>query len=92
MGKIKNKLPSTSKLILWGSVLLCLQIILFCEYMMIYTGDTSSMYVLIGIQATLVPIILGYYNKSKSENMVGGITYDMAMLNANQSTDEEVQG
>ena len=97
----KFKFPSTSKLILLGAILLCLQIVLFCEHMMITTGDTSAMYVLIGIPATLIPVIWGYYSKAKAENTAGGITYDMAMAEMNQqniSTSpmdanfEEVQG
>lgn len=90
----KLKLPSTSKLILIGAVLLCLEIVVFCEYVMITLGDTSAMYVLVGIPATLIPIIWGYYSKSKAENTVGGIVYDMAMMqneNAN-SQNEDMSG
>ena len=85
----KLKLPSTSKLILIGAVLLCLEIVIFCEYIMITIGDTSAMYVLIGIPATLIPIIWGYYSKSKAENTHGGIVYDMAMMQVNQANDAE---
>lgn len=90
----KLKLPSTSKLILLGAVLLCLQIVIFCEYVMLELGDTSAMYVLVGIPATLIPVIWGYYSKSKAENTKGGITYDMAMMqyeNAN-SQNEDMSG
>ena len=85
----KLKLPSASKLILIGAVLLCLQIVIFCEYTMITLGDTSAMYVLIGIPATLIPIIWGYYSKSKAENTKGGIVYDMAMMELNQTNSTE---
>ena len=85
----KLKLPSTSKLILIGAVLLCLEIVIFCEYTMITIGDTSAMYVLIGIPATLIPIIWGYYSKSKAENTQGGIVYDMAMKQLNQTNSTE---
>lgn len=85
----KLKLPSTSKLILIGAVLLCLQIVIFCEYTMITLGDTSAMYVLIGIPATLTPIIWGYYSKSKAENTQGGIVYDIAMKQLNQTNSTE---
>ena len=50
----KFKLPSTSKLILLGAVLLCLQIVIFCEYVMITLGDTSAMYVLVGDRKSVV--------------------------------------
>ena len=96
----KLKLPSTSKLILMGAVLLCLQIIIFCEYTMITLGDTSAMYVLIGIPATLIPVIWGYYSKAKAENTVGGIVYEQAMMQLNQvnncedvgESDSEIKG
>ena len=77
--KKNKKLPSTSKLILIGAVILCLQIIIFCEYMMWKTGDLSAMYVLIGIAASLVATIISYYNKARHENTSGGIVYETAM-------------
>lgn len=85
----KLKLPSTSKLILMGAVLLCLQIVIFCEYIMIALGDTSAMYVLIGIPATLIPIIWGYYSKAKAENTAGGIVYEQAMMELNRTNNIE---
>lgn len=87
--RTKFKLPSTSKLILLGAILLCLQIVIFCEYVMITLGDTSAMYVLIGIPATLIPIIWGYYSKAKAENTKNGIVYDLAMKQLNQTNDVE---
>lgn len=81
----KLKLPTTSKLLLIGAVLLCLEIVIFCEYVMVKLQDTSSMYVLIGIPASLIPIILGYFYKSKAENTSGGIVFETAM---SQMTDE----
>ena len=77
--KQKKKLPSTSKLILIGAVLLCLEIIIFCEYLMWKTSDLTAMYVLIGIAASLASIVLGYYIKSKAENTTGGLVYESAM-------------
>ena len=87
--RAKFKLPSTSKLILLVAFLLCLEIIIFCEYMMIKTGDLSSLYSMIGVASALIPLCLGYYFKSKAENTAGGITYDMAMLEANQTLNYE---
>ena len=89
----KFQLPSTSKLVLLVVFLLCIEIIVFCQYAMIVLGDTSAMYVLIGVPTTLVPTVLAYYWKSKAENSKDGITYDMAMLdkmseNTSISTDE----
>lgn len=99
--KTKRKLPSTSKLVLIGSILLCLQIIIFCELLMWKTGDLSSLYVLIGIAASLTSIILGYYIKSKAENTAGGIIFETAMeemrqlgqLSAEDAVcDDEIEG
>lgn len=87
--RVKFKLPSTSKLILLVAFLLCLEIIIFCEYVMVKTGDLSALYSMIGVSSALIPLCLGYYFKSKAENTAGGITYDMAMLEANQNLNYE---
>ena len=87
--KIKFKPPSTSKLILLGVFLLCLEIIIFSEYAMIVLGDTSAMYTLIGIPVTLIPTILSYYNKSKAENTQGGIVYEASMKSQQHNDDKE---
>lgn len=52
-------------------------------------GDLSAMYALIGIPATIIPIVLGYYSKSKAENTAGGITYDMAMMEMSQRQQDD---
>lgn len=88
--KPKLKLPTTSKLLLIGAVLLCLEIVIFCEYVMVKLQDTSAMYVLIGIPASLIPIILGYFYKSKAENTSGGIIYETAMSQMTDVTMETV--
>ena len=80
----KFKMPSTSKLVLFMVFLLCIEIIAFCQYAMIMLGDTSAMYVLIGVPTTLVPTVLAYYWKSRSENSKNGITYEIAMLDRAQ--------
>ena len=84
----KFKLPSTSKLILLVVFLLCIEIIIFSEYAMITTGDSSAMYVLIGIPATLVPTIISYYQKSRAENTAGGIVFESARQ-SKQDIEEE---
>lgn len=85
--KSKFKLPSVSKLILLGVILLCLEIVIFCEYAMIVLDDTSAMYVLLGIPVTLVPIIWAYYSKSKAENTANGIVYETAMAELREKSD-----
>lgn len=87
--KPKLKLPTTSKLLLIGAVLLCLEIVIFCEYVMVKLQDSSSMYVLIGIPASLIPIILGYFYKSKAENTSGGIVFETAMSQMTETMGEE---
>lgn len=89
--KFKVKLPSTSKLILLVASLLCFQIVIFCEYVMFKFQDTSAMYALIGVPASLIPVVLGYYYKAKAENTIGGIVYDTAMSQTSQPlTDDSV--
>lgn len=87
--RFKFKMPSTSKIVLFASILICLQIIFFCESVMIELGDTSALYVLIGIPATMAPIIWAYYAKSKAENTSGGIVYETAMHNAESEQNDE---
>lgn len=87
--KRKIKLPSTSKLLLLGAVFICFEIIIFAEYVMLKFGDISSLYTLIGVPATLIPVILGYFYKAKAENTVGGIVYDATMKNNEQQNDEQ---
>lgn len=73
----KNQRPlSTSKILLWVVVLICIEIILFSEYAMIRFNDMSTLYTLIGVPVTLIPTVLGYYYKSAKENTVGGIVYE----------------
>lgn len=77
--KTKAKAPSTSKLILWTVVLICVEIVIFSEVAMLKTGDTSALYALIGVPVTLVPSVLGYYHKAGRENCVGGVVYETAV-------------
>lgn len=72
-------LPSTSKIVLIVSALLCVEILFFCQYMILKTGDTNALYAMVGTIATLASIILGYFMKSTKQNTVGGITYETAM-------------
>lgn len=88
-GKPKRRLPSTSKLILVGMILLCIEIVIFCEYAMMKLYDASSLYVLIGIPAALAPIIWGYYSKAKAENTEGGIRYMTVMEELRQHAEED---
>ena len=80
---------STSKLVLWAIILLVFEIVLFVEYCMAKWGDFSAAYALIGIPATLIPVVWAYYSKSKAENTQGGITYDMAMKDYEIEDNEE---
>lgn len=77
----KRRMP-TSKKIAWACIYLVMEIVLFSEFMMWRTGDLSSLYVLIGLVATLCPIIIKFYSKSQAENTKGGIVYDAAFAPA----------
>lgn len=75
----KFVLPSTSKIVLIVAALLCVEILFFCQYMILTTGDTNALYAMVGTIATLASVILGYFVKSTKENTAGGITYQAAM-------------
>lgn len=85
----KFKLPSTSKIVLWVVILLNLQIIWFVEKAIMTYGDLSALYSLIGIPVTLIPIVLGYFQKSKAENTSGGIIFESAMSQLNSQDNVE---
>lgn len=75
----KFKLPSTSKIVLLIAALFCIEILVFCQYMILTTGDTNALYAMVGALVSFVPIILGYYIKSMKENTKDGITFETAM-------------
>ncbi len=77
--KPKRKLAA-SKLFIVGMFMICAEIIAFAEWMMYRFGDTSQIYVLIGIPTTLIVPLFSYMSKSAKENTQGGITFEMAML------------
>lgn len=83
------KLPSTSKLMLLTVILLCLEVIVFCEYIILQRGDMRAMYALLVLPVTLSLAIWGYYNKAKAENTLGGIVYEAAMSERKRTSDEE---
>lgn len=76
--RLKKK-PTTSKLLLVAVVILCVEIVIFSQYVMIKFQDLTALYTLIGVPVTLVPVALGYYYKAKSENTIGGVTYETAI-------------
>lgn len=86
-------MPSTSKIVLIVAALLCVEILFFCQWMIVKTGDTNCLYAMVGVIMSLASIVLGYFVKSTKQNTVGGITYETAMANMKQieaSTEEAV--
>lgn len=75
----KFVLPSTSKIVLIVAALLCVEILFFCQYMIVMTGDTNALYAMVGTIATLASVVLGYFVKSTKENTSGGVVYESAM-------------
>lgn len=71
----KFVVPSTSKIVLIVAALLCIEILAFCQYMIVATGDTSALYAMVGALFTFMGVVLGYFVKSTRENTEGGVTY-----------------
>jgi hypothetical protein len=63
------------------------EIVIFAQIIMWHFGDFSSLYVLIGIPAAMIPVVWKYYDKSAKENCANGIVYDIAMRE--QAADDE---
>lgn len=80
----KLKLPSTSKLIVLAVFLMCIEILIYTQYAVIVTGDTSALITLLGIPVTLVPTLFSYYSKAKAENTASGIVYEKTMYELTQ--------
>lgn len=85
----KFVLPSTSKIVLIVAALLCVEILFFCQYMIVMTGDTNALYAMVGTIATLASVILGYFVKSTRENTAQGIVYETAMAKLSQTQKPE---
>lgn len=91
----KFVLPSTSKVVLIVAALFCVEILIFCQYMIVKTGDTNALYAMVGALVSFVPVIIGYMVKATKENTSGGIVYETAMAQiqpppTNNATEEAV--
>lgn len=71
--------PATSKIALGVSTVLCLETLIFCQFMIIKTGDTNALYAMVGALFTFMGTVISYYVKSTRENTKHGITYETAM-------------
>lgn len=81
----KFKLPSTSKIVLLGAALLCVEILFFCQYMIIMTWDANALYAMVGTIVALSSVVLGYFAKSTRENTEGGVVYMKALAQTDTS-------
>lgn len=91
----KFVMPSTSKIVLGISALLCLETLVFCQYMIVSTGDTNALYAMVGALFTFMGTVISYYVKSTRENVRNGITFETAMAqiqspSTNNATEEAV--
>ena len=59
-----------SKIIVFLVFIMCMEILIFSQCLLWNTQDTSALYSLIAIPSTLVPTLILYYTKAKSENIV----------------------
>lgn len=82
-------LPSTSKIMLGISAFLCLEVLIFCQYMIVITGDTNALYTMVGALFSFMGIVLGYYVKSTRENVKNGITFETTMAQIQSETVNE---
>ena len=85
-----KKKASASKLIMFAVILLCLEIVLYAEFVMFALRDTTALYVLIGIPATLMGTFWAYASKSKAENTQGGIVYEATLAEIAQAQQEDM--
>lgn len=84
----KSRNISNSKLVLWAMVILVFCIAIWFMYESHRLCDLSQAYALLGIVASLAPVIFGYYSKSKAENTKNGIVYESAMKQLQENSDD----
>lgn len=84
----KLKKPRTSKMVLWTVIALCIQILWFTEHMATTTGDTSFMYALVAIPASLIPTVLSYMKNSRVEHQMGQFENPIETPSTNYSENE----
>ena len=75
--------PTTTKIVLTVFSIICIETVFFCQYMIVRTGDTNSLYGLVTAIFAFMGGLLGYFVKSTKEKTVGGITYETAMAGIN---------
>ncbi|MDD2954582.1 MAG: hypothetical protein PHC95_15765 [Parabacteroides sp.] len=78
--KRRKRKPAFAKILMIAILLICLEIVIYAEVVMVYLSDLSALYALIGIVGGLALAIWAYCEKSGKENTKGGITYDLAMM------------
>lgn len=83
----KHKLPSTTKLIAAYLFIILNVVLIFAMVCMWHFSDLSYLGVLITDVAAQILTFVIYCAKSLKENSVGGIVYDMAMLDRNNNED-----
>ena len=91
--RLKFRKPRTSKMVVWAVISMCIQILLFSEYMAVKTGDTSFMYSLVAIPAALLPTILSYMKNSRIEHQMGQFENSgrESQYNVKESTKDNTQ-
>lgn len=80
----KFVLPSTSKIVLFVSGVICIEVLAFCQYMIKTTGDTNALYAMVTALFTFMGIVLGYFIKSTKENTRDGIKFETTMASMKQ--------
>lgn len=84
-----KKKPSSTKLLLIAMMFLFFEMIVYSEIVMWVKADLSALYALIGIAAAMAASMWAYCTKSGKENTKGGIVYDLAMKEHENSVQPE---
>ena len=82
----KLVMPSTSKIVLIVSAILCVEILIFCQYMIIRTGDVNALGAMVGALFSFMGVVISYFVKSTKENTKSGIVYETTMAQLQKPT------
>lgn len=86
--KPKKKIE-TSKIVVAVIFMVCIEIIVYSQWVMYRLADLTALITLLGIPACMTTAAVAYLNKSAKQNTKNGITYELAMLEKQHELEDE---
>lgn len=84
-----TKKIETSKIVVAVIFMVCIEIIVYSQWVMYRLADLTALITLLGIPACMTTAAVAYLNKSAKQNTKNGITYELAMLEKQHELEDE---